>query len=70
MDFRHQNVVALFERAKEIVMLSKTELGYSDIGDVIVMFLRAEISSFEAIEKMNNLAIDYERKRSAGKLWR
>lgn len=65
--FTHPNTIALFTRAKEIVMLPKTEFGYSDIGDQIVCFLRGEKSTGEVIESMNNLAIDYERSRSKSK---
>ncbi len=69
-DLTHPNAIAVFAKAKEIVMFPETEYRYSDIGDVIVMFLRAEISSVEAIEKMNLLHLTYERARTQGKLWR
>lgn len=63
-DLSHPNVITVIARAKEIVMLPKTQYGYSDIGDVLVSFLRGEKSSSEAIESMNNLNLTYERERA------
>lgn len=59
----------VFARAKEIVSPSKPVYvyGYGDVGDVLVSYLRNDIDSDEALERLENLHITYERDRAKQK---
>jgi hypothetical protein len=53
--------------ARNIVAMPPSKYGYSDIGEILVMFLRAELGPTAAIEKMHALNEGYIRTRARTK---
>ena len=56
----HDRVVA---RAKEIVQPAPTQFGYVDVGDIIVSYLREDISEDAALQQLEGLQKFYEEER-------
>jgi hypothetical protein len=56
----------VFEYAKKIVGMPVPRYGYSDVGDVLVRYMRNEINKKAALESLSNLNIGYERDRARG----
>lgn len=55
--------LAVCEFARKIVTNPEPKVGYGDIGDVLVRYLRGDITDVQAFEKMSLLDEDYRRQR-------
>lgn len=53
----------VIERARSIVTNPPTKYGYVDVGDVLVDYLRSSATEAEALERLGNLELTYERTR-------
>jgi len=56
----------VFEYAQKIVGMPVPRYGYSDVGDVLIRYMRGEILKKGAMESLYNLNTDYERDRAKG----
>lgn len=54
----------VLQRAKEIVKPPPTDFGYSDVGDVLVSYLRGDKNYDEAMQTLNGLDEDYAKRRA------
>lgn len=55
---------AIIAKARAIVKQPPPHFGYSDVGDVLVRYLRTEINPAQALELLAALAVDYDNART------
>jgi hypothetical protein len=54
----------VLDKAAEVVRAPLTKLGFVDVGDVLVRYIRGDTPVLAALEYLDNLADDYRRARA------
>lgn len=61
------DALEVLDKAHTLVALPPPEYGYSDVGDVLVSYLRGEATAEQALDTLDGLAIDFARARARSK---